>query len=73
MLKNYLQIGNAPNGHCKTSGYKLETNIDLKTGIPLSKELIGINEEEAKYFISGHEESQPVPAPPFQNGGMLGR
>jgi hypothetical protein len=39
------------NAHYKVSGYKLDTVVDLETNIPLSKETIGINEDEAKCII----------------------
>ncbi len=45
------------NDHYKVSGYKLDTIIDLETNIPLSKQVIGINEDEAKCTIPHLEET----------------
>ncbi len=39
------------NDHYEKSGYKLDTVTDLNTGLPLSKQIIGITDDEAKCFI----------------------
>jgi len=46
------------NGHYKVSGYKLDTLVDLETNIPLSKQVIGINEDEAKCVVPHLEETK---------------
>jgi hypothetical protein len=38
-------------GHYKVRGYKLDTVTDLDTGIPLSKRVTGINEDESRNLV----------------------
>lgn len=44
------------NDYYKINGYKLDTVDDLETNVPLSKETIGINEDEAKQLIPHMED-----------------
>jgi len=41
------------NAHYKVKGYKVDILTDLKTGIPLSKRVTGINSDEGRDFTAG--------------------